>query len=232
MISHTKSFAPRQVLLTSAPQEILSPSDRRYAVIIAPPAQGVAYIGADPSISIGSGIPLYFDSQPLVLIRDVVGDLVRRGLWAVGLNSFGANRDFVTNKITASSNGAGLVAVTLVCPASSYIEVDGIACSVNKDEITNLALTDAAPLTYVNLDYKQSFAMIFNPPLFATAGANVFFQSAASATSTQTSVNVWGRTVISPTGLSNPLNLSIIEIFDCDCASIDDIKQIAKVYGK
>lgn len=217
MIAHTRAFASRQRTLTAVAQEILSPSDRRYAVIIPPPVQGTAFIGADNTVSIGNGIPLWQDMQPLVFVRDQMGDLVRRGLWAVGLAAFGENKRYTTNYLRSGATGAGAQIASLVCPAGQYIEIDGWAYGINVAEIGNYVVADATPLNHVDNYAVGGLVVSLDKPLRAAVGRNVTITGSPGATSTRTAVAIWGRTLQGPVGLSFSLNLTVIEIFDCSC---------------
>lgn len=221
MGGHTKSFASKQMLLTATAQEIMSPSDRRYAVLIPPPIAGTAFIGVDSTITTGNGIAIPSNGQPLFLTRDTVGDLVRRGFWAVGLAAYGENARFTTGYLRSLNQGAGPLVATLVCPAGQYIEVDGWEYSANKNEIGTYTVADLTPANLMVAYCMESETVSLVKPLRGAAGQNVKITGQPTATSTDITVGIWGRTVLQPVGLSAAMNLTIIEIFDCDCPNID-----------
>lgn len=215
---HTRSSASRQFALTTVAREIVSPSDRRYGIIIAPPARGTAYIGGDATITAGNGIPVKAIDGPLYLCRDAVGDLVRRGLWAVGLPAMGDTPEgyILKRRANGSDVPPNAATATMTPAAGNHVRVSGIHGSINIVEDFQWSLSDTAPTTYFVGHSVGSISLSFDPPIITTTTLGAILRINQGATSTGAWANIWGAEYLGPSTVNTAVNLTVVEIFDCD----------------
>lgn len=69
--------------VTTAAKAIVSHAPNRYAIIFMPPASGTISINVESTVAAGEGISIPAGGAPVILKLTDVGDLVRRGWWAI-----------------------------------------------------------------------------------------------------------------------------------------------------
>lgn len=215
---HSKSHNARQFSLDGTAREICVPSDRRTGIIIAPPVRGTVYIGNDSSITVGNGIPIKSIDQPLYLGIENVGDMVKRGLWAVGNSTIGdvGGQVVAYEANRASAAAPGAAAASIAPAATNHIRVESIHANVNVNEVANFTFNDSALTTYVDGFCMQSINYGFNPPLVIPTGLTAVLTIAQSATSTAAYASVIGKEYFGASTLVTAVNLTVVEIFACD----------------
>jgi hypothetical protein len=69
--------------VTTSIKAIVSHAPNRYAIIFMPPSSGTISINCDSGVAVGEGISIPAGGAPVILKLGDVGDLVRRGFWAI-----------------------------------------------------------------------------------------------------------------------------------------------------
>lgn len=223
---HVKGYSSRQFALTSTVREIVGPSDRRYAVIIPPPVRGTAYLGGDNTVTIGNGIPLKSTDPPLVLTIDIAGDLVRRGIWAVGAAYMSdVETSPLLQKTSYVNQAAPGTASTNIAPAAgNHIRVAELNCSVNANEPFLWEIHGSGGVTVAYGWGVGGIGRNFIPQLRIPTSETAIVTATQSATSTFAIANIIGYEYSGVSTINTTVNLSVIEVFSCECK--DDIAGI------
>lgn len=187
--------------------------------MIPPPTNGASFIGMDDTISTGNGIYLPSNGHPLFLCLDQVGDLVKRGLWAVGDISgngvFGYSGRFLRNSAKVANPNPALA--TIGPAAGEFVVVTGIITSVNVNEKYLWSLVDSGHgVIFEGFGYGSEIQQL-PYPIVIDDGFTADLTVNQGTTSTLAVAGLIGLAV-KQSSFPAIVNQTIVEIFRCSCA--------------